>query len=438
MPKRDWTLPGYKYLGPGNKLDKGDPNNHNDKVAQEHDYAYDAYLKKRKNPYTNWNDADEVFLKKARLNDMGGLLGSSFFQAKKAAYRIGAIGSLDEPSLSNSSREANMSLRGAVGDGDSAKGSGNNMGLKETPVDMPYDITRGPPDETFVTLPHMETGIYQFTDTYAADHAFRLNSPYDPHVNQSNVSLGILPNLTNNTPDGDPDGVTTPARWYNLYSSLYAYYSVVSTRYKVYIENLSSEPLWAHCMFYNETLPPPEATNHDILAWKGVRSKLLASPLMFWDNSGFKVTAGNAQTTINDGDDQMNEGDVSTALNSNYVASQGATSRGGNISCVFAGEYRPGQYKREIILDSQVENWTSVNTNPALPERLLIRIKPDNPGIPADATAAGDDIKFKLTVELDYLVEFKELSTYVRWPVTKQPVVYSISGGTAGAARATT
>ena len=35
------TLIGYKYLGPGNKLDKGEPVNRADRIAQIHDFAYD-------------------------------------------------------------------------------------------------------------------------------------------------------------------------------------------------------------------------------------------------------------------------------------------------------------------------------------------------------------------------------------------------------------
>lgn len=35
------TLIGYKYLGPGNKLNKGTPINQADSIALEHDIAYD-------------------------------------------------------------------------------------------------------------------------------------------------------------------------------------------------------------------------------------------------------------------------------------------------------------------------------------------------------------------------------------------------------------
>ena len=34
--------PGHKYLGPGNKLNNGTPVDNADKIAQKHDYAYDA------------------------------------------------------------------------------------------------------------------------------------------------------------------------------------------------------------------------------------------------------------------------------------------------------------------------------------------------------------------------------------------------------------
>ncbi|KAL4720579.1 hypothetical protein ACJJTC_013504 [Scirpophaga incertulas] len=35
-----YTLPGYKYLGPGNDLDLGEPTNDLDRIAQEHDQTY--------------------------------------------------------------------------------------------------------------------------------------------------------------------------------------------------------------------------------------------------------------------------------------------------------------------------------------------------------------------------------------------------------------
>ena len=39
--KRGLTVPGYKYLGPGNSLNRGQPTNQTDEAAKEHDEAYD-------------------------------------------------------------------------------------------------------------------------------------------------------------------------------------------------------------------------------------------------------------------------------------------------------------------------------------------------------------------------------------------------------------
>lgn len=35
-----FVLPGHKYLGPGNKLESGNPTNSSDRIARVHDYNY--------------------------------------------------------------------------------------------------------------------------------------------------------------------------------------------------------------------------------------------------------------------------------------------------------------------------------------------------------------------------------------------------------------
>lgn len=73
-----YTLPGYKYLGPGNELDLGEPTNELDRIAKEHDESYNeiqeeyeegiAAGKDEKNiskiAKTRIKEADETFLKK--------------------------------------------------------------------------------------------------------------------------------------------------------------------------------------------------------------------------------------------------------------------------------------------------------------------------------------------------------------------------------------
>lgn len=81
---RGLVLPGYKYLGPFNGLDKGQPVNHADQVARDHDVSYGDQLREGDNPYVKYNHADADF--QARLSDdtsFGGNLGKAVFQAKK-------------------------------------------------------------------------------------------------------------------------------------------------------------------------------------------------------------------------------------------------------------------------------------------------------------------------------------------------------------------
>ena len=51
----DLSLPGYKYLGPGNDLDKGVPNGYNDFVAFLHDHGYNVIIDRGGNPYFQWS-----------------------------------------------------------------------------------------------------------------------------------------------------------------------------------------------------------------------------------------------------------------------------------------------------------------------------------------------------------------------------------------------
>lgn len=81
---RGLVLPGYKYLGPLNGLDKGEPVNHADAVARDHDVEYGKQLEGGDNPYLRYNHADAEF--QERLADdtsFGGNLGKAVFQAKK-------------------------------------------------------------------------------------------------------------------------------------------------------------------------------------------------------------------------------------------------------------------------------------------------------------------------------------------------------------------
>nr|AFR44450.1 minor capsid protein [H-1 parvovirus]4G0R_A Chain A, Capsid protein VP1 [H-1 parvovirus]4GBT_A Chain A, Capsid protein VP1 [H-1 parvovirus] len=83
--KRGWVPPGYKYLGPGNSLDQGEPTNPSDAAAKEHDEAYDQYIKSGKNPYLYFSPADQRFIDQTKdAKDWGGKVGHYFFRTKRA------------------------------------------------------------------------------------------------------------------------------------------------------------------------------------------------------------------------------------------------------------------------------------------------------------------------------------------------------------------
>lgn len=65
----DFTLPGYKYTGPGNDLDKGDPVNSLDAKSKEHDLKYNEFIEDGKNPYLYFNEADERYLNEIEDED---------------------------------------------------------------------------------------------------------------------------------------------------------------------------------------------------------------------------------------------------------------------------------------------------------------------------------------------------------------------------------
>lgn len=454
-------MPGYNYLGPGNSLDKGKPTSRNDAIAREHDEGYDRLIKQGHEPYWNYNAADEKGLREWDFSDFGGIAAQGVFRGKKLLAKAGIFGTIpDAPTTPGRKRPRDaegttldpvdkpVAKRRNIRDGEtssvtnlppngnmpdaimaSGDGSGNEHGLKETPVDDPFMVHRGLPDYTFSSLPYTEEkGILMGSDTWGIDHVWRMNSPYDPAVTLTNVDINPGAGTAfqwQGTTDAADASIVPQANWFGYYASIYNYYHVLSCRYNVYIENKGAMDIVAHQMFYNDEQPPNGATNTDIMLWKGTRTEYLKSPFN-------AVTSANRIETNQQGYDanpnnRNEEGDVTASGNVNYEANNHVVSRSGHVSCNFSGVYSPGDFRREIRLDSQVENWTSVSANPLLPERLLIRIKPESNAIGNDIQNYGQNLVYKLVVKLEYLVEFKELKSGLRWPVQRNPALVTIN-----------
>ena len=301
-------------------------------------------------------------------------------------------------------------------------GSGNEVGLKETPVDDVYQVHRGPPNYTFASLPYVFQN--EFTGNInTADYVFRMTSPYDTGVLSSTVDANIgtgtqsLFGKTNAT-DGDPQ----QARWFNFYASMYRYYHVISARWTFTVENMSLDDMYIHQMYCNDEIPSNRATNDDIMLWQGVRSEMIKAVGTAVQDTGIlekkEVPSGqNNESKVNDGIGNYESGNM---LNNQW----------GSTIVNMTGEYSPGDFNREIRLDADVENWTAINQNPKLPEFVVFRLKTFNDG---QAPAIGDTqnrnrpLSYRFRFKIEYLVEFKELRRGLRYPITRQPATVTIN-----------
>ena len=315
---------------------------------------------------------------------------------------------------------------------DNTGGDAGNGGHEETQLDVigqGWKIYRGPPDYTHAVLPW----IYEQKLTaseYSRDYAVRMTSPYDPiHDGVStdlNTGTGLARTVQATGVDGK-FGFSRNVAYWDYYASLYKYYSVLGCRYRVRVENLCHEKFFVHTMFVTNTNPPPTASNWDMLIWKGVKSKLL-QPYMKFTNAGLAINNHINQveeTALNMDDEGMADPETLNNLNTevNFIANPT-----GSSFAYFEGEYRPGQADQQIHEDDAVSIWTPVNANPTLREALLIRIKPyDNATVTSSTSNYERELTFNITIECEYLVEFKELPDTLRWPVTRNPLKITIN-----------
>lgn len=437
------TLPGYNYLGPFNSLDNGEPTNESDRAAKVHDEEY-AVLQEQYGdfaPYFKFSDADQRFID-ASGDDYGGRLGRLFFKGKKLiAPRIEStiephkkrlrgtytqFSRIRSHPIAKSLLNLTPSEQARMGAEGETTGSGLAAGLKETPLDDVGMVFRGPPNYTFASLPWYYDRVDSLSSTSAASWAFRMTSPYDVSVTGTTTDDNAGAGVSNNTliSSAEPDSGAQGARWFNYYAGLYKYYHVVSCKWHLTIENMSTEPIWVHTYYGNETDRPRLATNRDILMWPDVRSHYVGA-------------VANAITSIgirenNEMVDNVENAEASGFVGStpNYETGNHVVSRGRSPIISIGGIYKPGDYNREIRLDADVENWTAVTANPSLSERFYFRVKPQwdaQPLAAGDANTYGRPLEYRWVFKCEYLVEFKELVDGVKYPITDQPLTVTIN-----------
>lgn len=471
---RGWVPPGYRYLGPGNDLHRGPPENESDKAAQKHDWKYHFMEQQNKRPRWIYSNADDDFIDEVKGEDWKARTAKWIFEKKRKLAETGWLEDArtqpkssryedfmkvisqfsrkrkredDEDSISTQdTQQSNITEDTVVENGNedmsgkmNATGSGNENGLSETKIDRvdPHKVFRGPPDYTFASLPWQYDAQVIDRETIARDHTFRMTSPYDPlntiSYQDLNAGLGTM-GYRGPVPDVS-DATVRSANWWSYYSGLYKYYSTISCQYSVFIENYG-EPIWVYFMFINDEVPPGTADNQDMQLWNNVEYHYVNSPYMGLTSSG-----GNVEGFINGVPDatQPQENDTDMTIDTLPHATQlfqtgeNIQTRSGTTTLQKFGKYTPGDYNREIRLDSDVENWTATNANPKLPEKLVIRVKPQSNILESNSVrSAGDDTKYRIRVQINYLVEFKELDYKIRFPVVTQPITITLSDAQVG------
>jgi len=89
------VVPGSKYIGPGNAMNKGKPTSSADKAAYQHDLDYGRLLAQgvsKKKLYGGFSKADERLMKKADLTTKHGVAAWGGMAVKKAGYKLGLSG----------------------------------------------------------------------------------------------------------------------------------------------------------------------------------------------------------------------------------------------------------------------------------------------------------------------------------------------------------
>lgn len=318
----------------------------------------------------------------------------------------------------------------------SSAGNDNDGGHQATqlaPIHSGWDLAPGVRDVDTRVLTLSFERHYRY-DTYnsfsSKDFGVRMTSVYDP-IRDSTGQTDINPGTGNQfhrpiaTESTDAISDAGLVDFYKFYASLYDWYSVMGCRYRIGIENLSHEMFYVHKMFYNNKSPDPKASAFNMRKWPGAQTKIV-HPKMIFGNS-FRVYQDEG------GDYNVEDNDMIAATTTNASGTiTGYTSNPiGSSMVYFTGEYRPGMYKREVHNEQDQEIYTAINTNPVFPEVLLLRISKYDHATPPSTGGDGNNYNrpftFKITCELEYLVQFRELKEGIYRPINNNPITVHIA-----------
>lgn len=285
---------------------------------------------------------------------------------------------------------------------------------KETPI-SPYPSLSYGLQETHTTILPYRTyfSFANLTHTAPLQVKLRLNSIFDMFTT-SMVTLAASSTAAAKGPyilplgPGSSSGATATfpvvnaagagaderPQWRDFYCRLYDYYTVLGCKYKITIMNSSNvrggdAEVAVNFDTYSDTAGTagnimPAAPYHQVKAFKNIQ----------W-----------------------------------YICAAETSENSGNMTpTIISGKYRPGQAHRNIENDGDVKTWTSTNlsnvTLPTLKELLTLNFFKAGLAYSEPQHVCGN-----VCVELDYIVQFKDLKEQARYPnsvTTDQDILLNI------------
>jgi hypothetical protein len=260
-------------------------------------------------------------------------------------------------------------------------GTMGNAAERVTPVEIPRAIFTHPFQDTItVRLPYQSMvfsqGITAAAVRAASDvlaYTWRLNSPVDIATSYTYVA--------DPTPSADTaSGTQNSPMYWRYYSSLYRYYTVIKSSYKIYVRpsNIGGRR-WSAWTYHHGNQGPPimdasfvYPTDH----YKGFHKHARCTPI-------------------------VERSTASTIENSDWSER------------TISGEYYPGRYsvQNDVVEDDLTRTWHKVSDVPPLKELLTLIIHKSD----FENNFSGTnffDIKFEIT----YDVQFKDLYEQFAYP----------------------
>nr|QKK82944.1 hypothetical protein 3 [Forsythia suspensa parvo-like virus] len=295
-----------------------------------------------------------------------------------------------------------------------ASGGSSNAPSKETPISRYPSLSYGL-QETHTTIIPFRSYCSVKASNYELPQKmeFRLNSIYDivKHqvsgtttttaalgdgiynyklINGAGSQVGTKFALFPSTLTAGSDSTERPF-WRDYWASFYEYYTVLGCKYKITIVNTTSNvtfPGGGDMEFAYEMDSYSQAQGaagnvmtvgpyHEVRGYKNV-----------------KWTTAHAGIPINSND---------------YVTT-------------IAGEYRPGMVRHNIVNDGDIKTWTKISDgSPTNTDTLVILAFPGDMAMSTrvkDDTTTISNLGCNVRIELDYIVQFKDLQSQARYPST--------------------